>query len=157
MTDFARKFLVISLVGVAAVLTGCGGGGGGGSSDDAATDLIVQQVLPTNGQEVNSGLTDPGINGVITTKFSERLMPSSVLDPNNAFNGLNNWNAEATKMNWLNEIIFLGLYIIPVYGIVWLGDVVIFNTIDYWGKNPIGPAGPFPDAFSNNPGEPEAE
>ena len=89
--------------------------------------------------------------GLLALALTMGLSVSSCLGPNNAFNGLNNWNAEATNMNWLNEVIFLALYIVPVYGIVWLGDVIIFNTIDYWGKNPIGPAGPFPDAFSNNP------
>ena len=78
------------------------------------------------------------------------LLTSSCLGPNNAFNALNSWNGQATKSNALNEIIFLGLVIIPVYGLVWIGDVLIFNTIDYWGKeNPINEPDPFPDTFTN--------
>lgn len=77
------------------------------------------------------------------------LLAPSCLGPNNAFNGLNNWNAEATSMNWLNELIFFGLNIIPVYPLVYFGDVVIFNTIGYWGNNPVGAAGEFPESFSN--------
>jgi hypothetical protein len=43
-----------------------------------------------------------------------------------------------SDMDWLNEIVFLGLWIIPVYPITLLGDVVIFNTWGYWtGNNPI--------------------
>jgi len=44
---------------------------------------------------------------------------------------------------WASEIVFLGLVIVPVYGISMLGDALIFNTIQFWGgENPIasGPA-----------------
>jgi hypothetical protein len=78
------------------------------------------------------------------------LSLAACLGPNNAFNSLRNWNATVTDQDWLNEIIFLALNIIPVYGIFYLGDIVIFNTMDYWsGDNPIGDPGPFPDTFSN--------
>ncbi|MEM1450873.1 MAG: DUF3332 family protein [Planctomycetota bacterium] len=71
------------------------------------------------------------------------------LGPNNLFNGLNNWNARATDQDWVDEIIFLGLNFIPVYPIALFGDVLVFNTIDYWsGENIIQDPGPFPhDAF----------
>lgn len=40
---------------------------------------------------------------------------------------------------------FLGLHIIPVYGIsLWI-DILILNTINYWsGENPVSAPGPFP-------------
>lgn len=66
------------------------------------------------------------------------LLAPSCLGPNNAFNGINNWNATATDQDWLNEVIFLGLNIIPVYALALMGDMLIFNTIGYWGENPIG-------------------
>jgi hypothetical protein len=32
------------------------------------------------------------------------------------------------------------LTIIPVYGIAYLGDIIIFNSIEFWGgENPISP------------------
>ena len=76
------------------------------------------------------------------------LLFSSCLGPNNAQRSVNNWNASVTDMNWLNEILFL----IPlgfVQNIAWLGDIVIFNTIAYWGENPISDPGDFPRSFSN--------
>ena len=77
-------------------------------------------------------------------------LTTSCLGPFNAWNGLRNWNAEVTDTDVVNELIFLGLNIIPVYGIVWIGDVLIFNTIGYWGdENPIGDPGPFPDSWGN--------
>lgn len=66
------------------------------------------------------------------------MLSTSCLGPNNAFNGLNHWNHKVTDNKWANEGIFLVLNIIPVYGLFYLGDIVIFNSIEFWGgKNPI--------------------
>ena len=86
---------------------------------------------------------------ILATALASSLFVSSCLGPNNAQNAINNWNADLTEMNWLNEVLF----IIPfawVQGIAWLGDIVIFNTIEYWsGDNPIGDPGSFPSTFTN--------
>ena len=77
-------------------------------------------------------------------------LSAGCLGPNHLHDNLRNWNATATDMNWLNEIIFLVLTIIPVYGICMFADVLIFNTVDYWGgENPIDAPGPFPETFTN--------
>ena len=60
------------------------------------------------------------------------LLCSSCLGPNETFNSLHQWNAKATDSRWANEAIFVGMWIIPVYGICYLGDVVIFNSIKFW-------------------------
>ncbi len=60
------------------------------------------------------------------------LCATSCLGSNQMFNGLNDWNQEATGNRWANELIFLGLNIIPVYGIAYLADIVIFNSIEWW-------------------------
>ena len=60
------------------------------------------------------------------------LVSSSCLGPDHLYGSVKNWNAEMSDMDWLNEIVFLGLWIIPVYPITLLGDVVIFNTWGYW-------------------------
>lgn len=58
-----------------------------------------------------------------------------------AFNKLLDWNQQATDQKWVNEVIFLGLNIIPVYGIAYLGDILIFNAIEFWtGNNPMAEA-----------------
>lgn len=73
------------------------------------------------------------------------LASSSCLGPDNAYNSLKNWNAELSDQDWLNEIVFLGLYIIPVYPIVHFVDIVVLNTIGYWtGDNPVKDPGAFP-------------
>jgi hypothetical protein len=68
------------------------------------------------------------------------LLATSCLGPDNLFNGLHEWNKKATDGKWGNEIIFVAFTIIPVYGFAWLGDVIIFNSFEFWGgKNPIEP------------------
>ena len=78
------------------------------------------------------------------------LGASGCLGPNNMFDSLNIWNAEVVEQDWLVEVIFIGMYIIPVYPIALLGDVIVINTVDYWsGENPIDDPGPFPnEAFA---------
>lgn len=78
-------------------------------------------------------------------------LATSCLGPNHAHDGLRNWNATATETEWVNEVIFLGLSVVPVYSIAMIGDVLIFNTVDYWsGNNPFEDPGPFPhDAFGH--------
>ncbi len=73
------------------------------------------------------------------------LLLPGCLGPNNLQNSLQNWNADVTDQDWLAETIYIGLHILPVYPIAYLGDVVVVNTIDYWsGANPINDPGPFP-------------
>ena len=90
-------------------------------------------------------------NTLLTTTLLCGLLSSSCLGPNNAADGLRNWNAKVSDQDWLNELIFVGLWVIPVYPIAWLGDILVFNTIGYWsGENPIQDAGPFPDSFGRD-------
>lgn len=81
----------------------------------------------------------------LAAALSLTLLFGGCLGPNNLHDSIRNWNAEATEQDWINEGIFLGLTILPVYGLAYLGDIVIFNTVNYWsGSNPITDPGPFP-------------
>jgi hypothetical protein len=60
------------------------------------------------------------------------MLCTSCLGPNETFNNLHKWNDTVTSNRWANEGIFIGMWIIPVYGICYLGDVVIFNSIKFW-------------------------
>jgi hypothetical protein len=86
---------------------------------------------------------------ILSTALAASLFASSCLGPNNAQMSINNWNADLTEMNWLNEVLF----IIPmawVQSFAQLGDVLIFNTMEYWGaENPISAPGEFPSTFTN--------
>jgi hypothetical protein len=63
---------------------------------------------------------------------------TSCIGPNNAFNSVGSWNSRLSDSKFLNELAFLGLNIIPVYGLALFGDYLIFNSIEFWGgENPI--------------------
>jgi len=75
--------------------------------------------------------------------LSLTLLSAGCLGPNNLHDSIRNWNAEASEEDWVKEAIFLVLT--PVYGVAYLSDLLIFNTVNYWsGKNPIGEPGSFP-------------
>jgi hypothetical protein len=74
------------------------------------------------------------------------LLCAGCIGPNKAFRGLNSWNTRATDSKWWNEVIHIGLWVVPVYEVVLGADLVIFNSIEFWGgNNPIGePEAPKP-------------
>ena len=66
------------------------------------------------------------------------LLFTSCLGSYSAFNNLREWNDGVTSNKFLDNLIFWGLNIIPVYGLFFVGDTLIFNVIEFWsGENPI--------------------
>ena len=64
------------------------------------------------------------------------LTTSSCIGPNNAYNSLLTWNSKLSDSKFVNELAFLGLNIIPVYGLFLFGDYIVFNSVEFWtGKN----------------------
>lgn len=63
---------------------------------------------------------------------------NSCLGSYSAFNNLRDWNEDVTNNKFVNNFIFWGLNIIPVYGLFFAGDTLIFNVIEFWsGDNPV--------------------
>lgn len=55
-----------------------------------------------------------------------------------AFNKVHKWNGEATSSGVANSAIHFAFWIIPVYELVLLGDVLIFNNVEFaTGSNPF--------------------
>ncbi len=78
---------------------------------------------------------------VICSTLSASLLFSSCLGSFSAFNNLKDWNHEISDSKFVNNLVFWGLNIIPVYGLFFVGDVLIFNVIEFWsGSNPIAMA-----------------
>ncbi|UNY99530.1 DUF3332 domain-containing protein [Zhouia spongiae] len=70
--------------------------------------------------------------------LSLSLLCSSCLGSFSAFNNLKDWNQGISDSKFVNNLVFWGLNIIPVYGLFFLGDAIIFNVIEFWsGSNPI--------------------
>ena len=77
-------------------------------------------------------------NLIIAGALSLSLLSSSCLGSFNAVRSLKTWNDQATNNKFVNNAIFWGLNIIPVYGLFVFADVVIFNLLEFWtGSNPI--------------------
>jgi len=53
------------------------------------------------------------------------------------FNSLKNWNLKFSN-KFVNWLVFLVLNVIPVYGILFMVDALVFNSMEFWlGKNPM--------------------
>jgi len=59
---------------------------------------------------------------------------SGCLGPDKTFTGLHEWNQQVSDKDWLNEAVFIGFHIIPVYEFTYFLDVFILNVVDYWGS-----------------------
>ncbi len=48
------------------------------------------------------------------------------------------FNKDVSKDKFVRELVFLGLNIVPVYGVAGFIDAVVANTVEFWtGENPI--------------------
>lgn len=54
-----------------------------------------------------------------------------------AFHAVHRWNGHATGSKVGNSAIHLGLWIIPVYPILLVGDFLIFNTVEFVTDKPV--------------------
>lgn len=73
---------------------------------------------------------------VTIASFCFAFLLAGCLGPNPLMNNVRNWNAEVTENKWANEGIFL--LISPIYPICWLGDVLIFNSWEFWTDKSLG-------------------
>ncbi len=69
---------------------------------------------------------------------------SGCLGPDNLYHSLKNWNANLSEKDWVNEVVYIPMHIF-VLPLALIGDIVLFNTVNYWsGSNWIKDPGPFP-------------
>ena len=69
------------------------------------------------------------------------LLTSGCYGPFNLTRRLHAWNGTISD-KWGREFMFVILAWVPVYGLVALGDAVVFNSIEFWtGDNPVDPPG----------------
>ncbi len=71
------------------------------------------------------------------------LLLSGCFGSFNAIRNLWEWNDDLDN-KWVKWLVFLGLSIIPVYGLFALADALVLNSVEFWtGKNPVqaGPDG----------------
>ena len=67
-----------------------------------------------------------------------------------AFNGLREWNGKFSKSKVVNWLVFLVLFVIPVYGILMFADVLVINSIEFWtGSNPVATGDTYRETDAN--------
>ncbi|MZR63885.1 DUF3332 family protein [Alcanivorax sp. DP30] len=70
------------------------------------------------------------------------MMLTGCLGQNALFDTVQDWNATATNNKFVNQGISFVFWWVPVYGLSLLGDIIIFNSIEFWtGTNPISNEG----------------
>ena len=73
--------------------------------------------------------------------LSGSLLFSSCIGSFGLWNGLKDWN-QGVGTKFVNEIVFLAFNIIPVYGVAYLADILVLNSIEFWsGSNPVAQIG----------------
>ncbi len=79
---------------------------------------------------------------LIAAALSLGLLASACIGPNNAFKGVYQWNDGVSESKWVLEGVHLAFWIIPVYPLALVGDLLVFNSIEFWGgTNPINEPG----------------
>lgn len=75
---------------------------------------------------------------LLCSVMSLAFLSTSCLGSFSAWNGLRDWNENVADNKFVNNAIFWGLNIIPIYPLFYAGDVFIFNLVEFWsGSNPI--------------------
>lgn len=75
---------------------------------------------------------------IIVFLLAASLLSNNCLGSYSAFNNLREWNESVSNNKFVNNLLFWGLWIVPVYEIFILGDTLIFNVVEFWsGSNPI--------------------
>lgn len=70
--------------------------------------------------------------------LSSSVLFTSCIGSFGLFNKVLSWNQAVTENKFVNEVVFLALNIIPVYGISMAVDYLVLNSIEFWtGDNPI--------------------
>jgi len=62
------------------------------------------------------------------------LLAASCLGPNKTFNSLHEWNMGVSDNRWANEAVHLAFWILPVYPIALLIDIIVTNSIEWWSE-----------------------
>lgn len=73
--------------------------------------------------------------------LSVTILFSSCVGSFSLFNKLSAWN-QGIGNKFVNELVFIAINIVPVYGVAYLADALVINSIEFWsGNNPVANAG----------------
>lgn len=69
---------------------------------------------------------------LMATVLAGSFLFGSCIGPFKVTKSMWSWN-ENVGSKFVNEIVFFALHVIPVYEVIYLADILVFNTIDFWG------------------------
>ena len=77
---------------------------------------------------------------IVAVLLSGTILFSSCIGSFSLFNKVLAWN-NSVGDKLVNELVFIALCVIPVYGVALFADAVVFNTIEFWtDENPMADA-----------------
>lgn len=68
--------------------------------------------------------------------MSACILTTSCIGSFSATNKLKSWN-ERIGDKFVNELVFIGLHIIPAYELFILADILVLNSIEFWTGNSV--------------------
>ena len=75
---------------------------------------------------------------VLSLATAATLGTSACFGSFNLTRKLYGFNKDVSKDKFVRELVFLGLNIVPIYGVAGLIDAVVANTVEFWtGTNPV--------------------
>lgn len=78
----------------------------------------------------------------VSAILAASVMCSSCIGSHPLFHKVYDMNQSVSGNKWVNEILYFAMWIIPVYELSLLGDILIFNSIEFWtGNTPLSKAG----------------
>ena len=78
---------------------------------------------------------------LVIATVSSSILFSSCIGSFSLTNKLLTWN-RSIDSKFINELIFIAFWIVPVYEISALADILVINSIEFWsGENPVADAG----------------
>lgn len=78
---------------------------------------------------------------VVAASLAGSVMFTSCIGSFPLFHKVLAWNKTVGE-KWVNELVFLVLNVVPVYGVAYFLDVVILNSIEFWtGSSPVADLG----------------
>ena len=72
---------------------------------------------------------------LVAVVLSGSLLFSSCVGSFSLFNRLSSWN-QSVGNKFVNELVFLAFNIVPVYGVAYLADALVINSIEFWRDLP---------------------
>ena len=100
--------------------------------------MIIIRRVTRNSNHVNSIFNMRKKKLIIATvvALSASMMMQSCIGSFALFNKVKAWN-EHVGDKFVNEIVFVAMWVLPVYELCFVADLFILNTIEFWsGDNP---------------------